>query len=863
MPGSSTGSPTVAASGARPAFVAARFTPGTVIDDRYRIVSLLGEGGMGEVYRADDMKLGQRVALKYIPPDVSSDRPLFDRLTSEVLIGRQISHPNVCRIYDIVDVDGQFFISMQYIDGEDLGSLLRRIGRLPSEKALALARDICAGLAAAHDHGIVHRDLKPGNVMVDSRGRALVADFGLAVVLDEMRSSHRSAGTPAYMAPEQITGGEITLRTDIYALGLVLYEIFTGKRVFGGASMQEISEQHAVSKTRPSSIAREIDPNVERVILRCLEENPAERPVSAHAVIASLPGSDPLAAAIAAGDTPSPDMVALAGKTGALSPGQAWSLFGAAVVSLLIGAWASGRWQLSEFVPNIKSREALTDRARDLSAAFGFPPAADEHVEFGTDQEYLAWLAGRATSMAAISAALSSTPPSSIRFLYRASPRQLAAGNTEGLVTESDPAENLPGMSTIVLDHHGRLVYLRRVPEPRAEFTGTVPFDWRGAFGAASLDLERFHPVPPLWTPPYGFDQRSAWVGHYANRPDLDIRVEAASHNGRAVYFQVIEPWTRPTGLPVRVPVGSAVFAIWNVAVIAASVIFARRNILRGRGDKRGALRLGAFVAICSVVGMIALADHVTDVSGEYQLMTGILAAAVYDYVMVWLIYLAVEPYVRRQWPRILITWNRVICGRLRDPLVGREILIAAIVAGWTVVITRLEFPVGVWLHIRNVVPRNPLTMFSMQSPVGAAQTVSQALLLGTVWSMAWLTMLIIFRLVFRREAVAFVVVWISIAMVGLSGGAPLFRFAIGLAALAPGIFYVLLRHGLFALAATVFFRQALLTMPATFDLNAWYSFRSTAILALLIAVAGYGFYTSLAGKPMFGAAMLEEQPAI
>ncbi len=863
MLGNSSESPTAQASVGRPVFVAARFTPGTVIADRYRIVSLLGEGGMGEVYRADDMKLGQRVALKYIPPDVIAHGTLFDRLRSEVLIGRQISHPNVCRIYDIVDVDGQFFISMQYIDGEDLASLLRRIGRLPSEKALALAGDICAGLAAAHDHGIVHRDLKPGNVMVDSRGKALIADFGLAVVLDEMRSTHRVAGTPAYMAPEQISGGEITLRTDIYALGLVLYEIFTGKRVFAGESLQEISDQHAVSKARPSTLAHEIDPNVERVILRCLEEKPAERPASAHAVLASLPGSDRLAAAIAAGDTPSPDVVALAGKTGDLSAGQAWSLFGAALVSILMAVWASGRWMLSEIVPHIKSREALTDRARDLGTSFGFQPAADEHVEFRSDFEYLAWLARGTTTLSSITSMLARTPPSSIRFLYRSSPQPLAARNSEGLVTENDPAEDMPGMFTMVLDHQGRLVYLRRVPDRHSGPATAVPFDWRAVFEAASLDPARFQATAPQWTPPYGFDQRAAWAGHYANRPDLDIRVEAASHDGRIAYFQVIEPWTQPGGRPVPTPAGPAVFAILNVIVVAASAVYARRNIQRGRGDKRGALRLSIFVVICDVAGTMAIANHVADVSGEFLMVAGIVGNAFYAGVLTWLVYLAVEPYVRRQWPRMLITWNRVISGRLHDPLIGREILIAAIVGGWTVILNRMEFPAAIWIGIRNVFPRNLLLLPSMQSPVGAIQLVTNAFALAVAWSVAWLTLLVVFRLLFRSDAAAYIAVWISVCMVSLSGGAPLYRFVIILLGFAPGIFYVLPRHGLFALAATVFFRQVLLNMPATYNMSAWYSLRSTAFLLLLIGVAGYGFYISLAGKPLFGAAMLEEQPAL
>ncbi|HET7745817.1 MAG TPA: serine/threonine-protein kinase, partial [Vicinamibacteria bacterium] len=158
----------------------ARFVPGTVLRDRYRIVGLLGKGGMGEVYRADDLKLGQAVALKFLPESLSGDPERRERFYNEVRTAREVTHPAVTRVHDIDEVDGHVFLSMEYVDGEDLGSLLRRIGRLPQDKAVEIARQVCAGLAAAHDKGVLHRDLKPENVMLDGRGRARITDFGLA-----------------------------------------------------------------------------------------------------------------------------------------------------------------------------------------------------------------------------------------------------------------------------------------------------------------------------------------------------------------------------------------------------------------------------------------------------------------------------------------------------------------------------------------------------------------------------------------------------------------------------------------------------------------------------------------------------------
>ncbi len=256
-----------------------RFLPGQILANRYRIVALLGRGGMGEVYRADDLTLGQQVALKFPPEAVASNPEAAERFRNEIRVARQVSHPNVCRVYDAGEVEGHLFLSMEYVDGEDLAALLRRIGRLPSDKAIDIARQLCAGLAAAHQKGVLHRDLKPGNVMLDGRGQALLTDFGLAGIAGQIEGDEVRSGTPAYMAPEQLAGKEVTIRSDIYSLGLVLYEIFTGKRPFEAGTIAELVRLR--SETTPVSITtlvRDLDPAVERVILRCLEAEPSRRP---------------------------------------------------------------------------------------------------------------------------------------------------------------------------------------------------------------------------------------------------------------------------------------------------------------------------------------------------------------------------------------------------------------------------------------------------------------------------------------------------------------------------------------------------------------------------------------------------------
>ena len=196
------------------------FTPGTILADRYRIIGLLGRGGMGEVYRADDLKLGQPVALKFLPPKLAEDPVRRERFFAEVRITRQLSHPNICRVYDIAEIEGRHFLSMEFIDGEDLASLLKRIGHLTNEKALDIARQLAAGLAAAHERGVLHRDLKPANIMLDGHGRVRITDFGLAIAVEDESQAAEIAGTPAYMAPEQLAGKGATVRSDMYSPGL-------------------------------------------------------------------------------------------------------------------------------------------------------------------------------------------------------------------------------------------------------------------------------------------------------------------------------------------------------------------------------------------------------------------------------------------------------------------------------------------------------------------------------------------------------------------------------------------------------------------------------------------------------------------
>ena len=352
-----------------------KFLPGTRIAGRYRIVALLGKGGMGEVYQADDLKLGQTVALKFLPAGFAQDALRLEYFHNEVRLARQVSHPNVCRVHDIGEVDGLHYLSMEFIDGEDLRSLLRRIGRLPSEKGIEIAAQLCASLAAAHDKGVIHRDLKPANVMIDGRGRVRITDFGLAWDSDSSAEPGATVGTPAYMAPEQLLSGETSVQSDLYALGLILYELFTGKPPLKDRAIEQLRQTYKQPSEiePPSSVVSDLDPMVEQVILRCLKHDPADRPRSVGAVAAAMPGGDPLAVSLAAGQTPSPALVASSGPRKGLHPLIGGLLISVVLIQLAAAAWLFDRnTVLGILRRQVPTPQVMENRAREVLAGLGY-----------------------------------------------------------------------------------------------------------------------------------------------------------------------------------------------------------------------------------------------------------------------------------------------------------------------------------------------------------------------------------------------------------------------------------------------------------------------------------------------------------
>jgi len=842
------------------------YDPGSVLLERYRIASLIGEGGMGEVYKAEDLTLGQQVALKFLPADLVEREDLKRRFHEEVRIARRVTHRNVARVHDIAEVDGRPFLSMEYVDGEDLSQLLRQIGRLPREKALDIARQICAGLSAAHESGVLHRDLKPANVLLDRAGKVHLTDFGLAVLAEEQVEGG-VVGTPAYMAPEQINGGRIDERSEVYSLGLLLYELFTGKRAFDGRSFEELRTQHAQSTPlTPTSVLADMDPGVERVILQCLEKDPEERPASVKAVAWALPGGDPLAAALAAGETPPPELVAAANVGTGLDPKIAlvWLVVTLACLAGVLGL--AGRTRLPELAGLELAPSVLEARARDVLALCGErPEAADRTRGFMVDDGALEALAAREQTPERWER-LADEDVQPILFWYRESVVPIQALNPGRLgASFSDPPQTTPGMTRVVLDGEGRLRSFSIVPPSYDEGEGPwEESDWSGFFAAAGLDREVFEPVSPRWTPAVGNDRRFAWEAPAVEGGERPLRVEASSFRGRPNSFSVVMPWVDPPDPPRIEITGTQVLVfVLLLVVLAGGGLIARRNYRLGRGDMKGALRLGLVVLSLRFLAWLFGAHHLPLLL-EFNVFLLHIALGLLVGAFVWMFYLALEPYFRRLWPQRLVSWVRVLGGRVRDPLVGRDVLVGVLFGLLLILVGHAYLLLSEWL---GYPPPRPDKLGSASSAgleglrFGLSAmflSATGALTTGLIFSVV----LLVLRIVLRVHTLAV----LGLFLVGMflfspEGGYLLADRAVG--AVSIGLFLVvLLRFGLLAAVIAVFTTSFLGMLPLTADLSLWYAPVSLLGVGAALTLALFGFFTSLGGQALFRDTVFERAGA-
>jgi hypothetical protein len=834
-----------------------RFVPGMVLAGRYRIVGLIGRGGMGEVYRADDLRLDQAVALKFLPLGVGADEDRLERFYREVRLARQVSHPAVCRVYDVAEADGHLFLSMELVDGENLASLMRRIGRLPADKALDIARQLCGGLAAAHEKGVLHRDLKPANVMLDGQGNVRITDFGLAALAESLSGDDVRSGTPSYMSPEQLQGREVTVRSDVYGLGLLLYELFTGRRAFSGRSVAELSRKHREERPiEPSALVSGLDPAIERAILACLEKEPRRRPSSALVVLGLLTGSDPLAAAIQAGETPSPELVAAAGEREGLRPAVAWGLLAFVVAGLAAAPFVASRFQMLERLPEPKPPAVLEDRAREFVRSMGLSAEpVDDAWGLGVDYGYLGWVRGHDTAAGRWERALAAGTPPVLLFWYRQSPRPIVSYLPGGRVYAGKPAMDVSDMASVVYDGSGRLLRFTAIPpQLESEAAGGAPApDWSRLFAEARLDPAALRPVAPRWTPLFHTDARAAWEGTWPERADVPIRIEAASYRGRPVWFEVIAPWTQPERMAgMAWPKGKLAkqltFLLVTLVLMGAAGFMARRNTLLGRGDRRGAFRVAFVLFVLGILSWATGAHHVADLNAHMGIAARGAGLVLLEATLVWLFYLAVEPYARRLRPWTLVSWTRLLGGGLGDPVVGRDILVGF---AWAIGLFLLTPLVRLLPSLFGQAgPEPPMgELEALQGPGFLASNVLEMASGSILYAMGVLLAFVLLRLVLRRDSLATVALAAVVCIPGALGAwdAAWAVAVLGLLWTASWI-ALLLRFGLLAGIAGMFANETIGNLPLTPDLSSWTATPTVLALLLLAALSVACFRTAVGG---------------
>jgi serine/threonine-protein kinase len=828
-----------------------QMAPGTLLAGRYRIVAPLGRGGMGLVYRAEDLRLGETVALKFLPAALANDPVWLERFYVEVRTAREVTHPNVCRVHDLVEFttdDGHElrFLTMEYVDGENLADLLRRFGRLPTDKAMELAGQITAALAAAHAKGVLHRDIKPANVMIDGRGQAKLADFGLAIAGDAASGSE-VAGTPGYIAPELLRGAQATGRSDLYALGLVLYELMTGRRA--------VKDGKAVTGS-VRQYAPDIPAEAERAVLQCLETEPAQRPASAAQVLTAFPAKNALEAAIARGETPSPEMVADSADETPMELWKAWAMLGA-VCAVLAATWiAAGYGGYMAVKPPQLSPDEMRGRAQQYLRDFGYPTkGVVQYMALQGNFAVLDWYSQQGTPEQ--KRAFAKSPQGSVQGWYEQSQtenllQQISRGS---VLTGLAKIDDIAGSELAVVDSDGNLLGMGANPmgEPGP---GPKTMDWAGALKATGLDGASLTEQKADFVPRYAFDERRSWTGWYPGHPELKIGVDAAAWRGRLDYLRVTGPWDRQAAL-----LTSRVTAVaWNIVggvALVVGLLLAIYNLRRKRGDMRSATRLAVLFLVLSTLVFVFMvpmgSHHPGDYLNAYQeWLGGTLRLA----ALIWVAYVAVEPLTRKRIPQLLVASSLVLQGRWRSVRVGREILTGALVGAgielWFQTAHALQW--GRW-------PGSTLDIFPSQVLSGLREFLGGWFFYtgGALIQAAQLTVLLtLFLVVFKNRWIAISLIAILIVLQADTRGSVLTAAMVS-GGLALGAAYLYLRVGLVAVVTSYIASNTSDSSAWTHDFSSWTLPETLWSVTIVLAIAAFGFWLAIGGQKPLGNLRLEE----
>jgi eukaryotic-like serine/threonine-protein kinase len=558
--------------------------------------------------------------------------------------------------------------------------------------------------------------------------------------------------------------------------------------------------------------------------------------------------------------------VAAAGEVGGLRPLLVWACLGTFGVGVLSVALLSQRTALLAMAAPPKPAEVLADRAREVARRIGYPdPPVGTGQGFGWHRSYLERIRDTDQSRGRWDR-LSDPQPPAIFYWYRESPRHLEPGNVAGRVGTDDPAPLVPGMLEVQLTAGGDLWRFSAVP-PQIDEGGPsgAPVDWKPLFAEAALKFEDFKPAEPRWVPEVYGDERAAWEGTYAGVPQYPVRVEAAAYRGRPVFFHIYWPWNRPLRVqPFEESMGQKASNIIILVMVAAAILtgllLARRNLSLGRVDRRGAHRL-ALVIFGAVLGShLCTATHVPTPQGEWWLFVRLCGSALFEGALVWLYYIALEPTVRRRWPDRIISWTRLLGGRLRDPLVGRDILVGTAFGAAIAVLGSVAFSAAPWLGQAPAMP-DVRELDLLQGP-----RLWVALLLGVFAEVVQVSLVVLFSLLMgflasrRQWAAATGLVVIGSVITSLqmfqSVGLLCVPFAVATSVL---VTIALTRFGLLALVAALLTSSLLSVFPVVSALTTWYGASGLFVLVVLTALVLLSARTALAGRSLLEFRLLED----
>jgi hypothetical protein len=451
--------------------------------------------------------------------------------------------------------------------------------------------------------------------------------------------------------------------------------------------------------------------------------------------------------------------------------------------------------------------------------------------------------------------ALGTRRPGAIRFWYRQSPEPMVAVENRGIVTPSDPPRAAPGMLELWLDGSGRLLALDAVPR-RTESAGdsAAPVDWNVLFTCAELDFAAFRETQPEWVPEGFADARAAWLGTFPNQPEPEIRVEAAAYGGRPVFFRVIGPWTADPGAKPEANLAARVFVIAilvvMMGVLAGGVFLAIRNIRLGRGDQIGARKISLllFLLMC-LLGELA-AHHAGSLSDHINKFFDRTASSLFVAALMWLFYLALEPYARRTWPEQMVSWSRLLTGRWRDPLVGRDILAGGVFFLFNVATGATSMLAAAATGGAPPAP-DGIQWLVLTGPGPTLGWVFGWFVNALFYALFILLFILLLRMLLRNHVVAMVAYAAIVAAFTYFGASDDAQLVGAVHGVLVGVAwaFVLFRFGLVTFIVGMYFQLMMSNFPITLERSVWWSSASYLVIAVILAVTAYGLRTALSGR--------------